>query len=419
MSGIVAGSVVGGSFVSGYLGAKGAKDAAKIQAGASAEATAEQRRQYDLTRQDMAPWMTAAVGEIREPTYAERQQAGTLVRQQYGGAAYDRLPMSEKDRLVNEQLALTEGSRREGGALQEYAGYGRSKVSEGEYIPASDIPEFEQYTQNLPQIRSDIPQFNVGGEVSRFTDRGNVPEFTGAELDVYKDPGYEFRLGEMQRQVDRGAAGMGKVMSGARAEELMKRGGEMASQEYGNMWGRALQDYERQRGRESEMYGRDVGIYGMGRDVEQELYGRDLTAWEAGMKREAQRYGRDVDQYSRELGLAEDLYRARAGEEALGYGRGVDAYGRAYGTEADYLNRLGSISKVGQQTATQMGAYGQQTAANIGQNIKAAGDVRAAGRIGEASAWQGMIGDLTSLATRYQPARVTTQYGPMTGRDIY
>jgi len=410
-------ALAGLSIASGLFGSRSSSRAARQQAAAMREATAEQRRQYEQSRQDLAPWMTVARGE---PIY---DTGGKIT-------GYT------------------------GGTLEELAGYGRSQVDPSQYIPESNIPQYSGYVNQLPEVRSNIPQFQAGGDVSRFEDRGNIPQFQGRadipefdvrgdqpefspeQLDVYKDPGYEFRRGEMERQVDRAAAGQGKVLSGNRLEELMARGGEMASQEYGNMYQRAVQDYGIQRAREQEGYGRDVtrygeqrareqdlygrdltqyeldraresagygraeSLYGKQRDVEQELYGRGLTAWEAKMKEDAARYGRDVDQYGRELGLANDLYRARAGEEQLGYGRGEAAYGRAYGQETDYLNRLAGLSQTGQTAATNIAQLGGQKASNIAQNIRGEGAAQAAGTLGQASAWQNTMGDLTSLYAR-------------------
>ena len=47
---------VGGSVIGGLLGKGSAKKAAKAQTQANAMAIAEQRRQFDLTREDLAPW---------------------------------------------------------------------------------------------------------------------------------------------------------------------------------------------------------------------------------------------------------------------------------------------------------------------------------------------------------------------------
>jgi hypothetical protein len=70
MSFLAAAAIVGGSsLVSGYMGSKAAKDAARMQQAGIEAATAEQRRQYDLTRQDYAPYReigTTALKDITE-----------------------------------------------------------------------------------------------------------------------------------------------------------------------------------------------------------------------------------------------------------------------------------------------------------------------------------------------------------------
>lgn len=49
---------VGGSILGGVIGANGAKSAANAQAKASKKAIEEQRRQYEQSRTDLAPWRT-------------------------------------------------------------------------------------------------------------------------------------------------------------------------------------------------------------------------------------------------------------------------------------------------------------------------------------------------------------------------
>lgn len=55
---------LGGSLLGGWMEADGSKDAARAQTQASREAIAEQRRQFDTTREDMLPWMTAGRGAL-------------------------------------------------------------------------------------------------------------------------------------------------------------------------------------------------------------------------------------------------------------------------------------------------------------------------------------------------------------------
>lgn len=258
MSGWVAGATVVGS----AIGSKGAKSAAKTAAGATDRATEEQRRQYDLTREDYAPWLRAGQN-----------------------------------------------------ALAQYAGYGRSRVDPGQYIPQTDIPQFD-----------------------------------ASQLDLYADPSYQFRLDEQARGINRAAGGMGKLMSGGRLEELMARSGEMASQEYQGMYNRAR-----------DQYGLDVG------------------------------------------------------READIYGRGVDAYGRAYGQESDWLNRLAGTAQVGGQMTGQLGQVGQTSASNIGANIRAGGEARAAGQLGQSAAWQSALGDVASMYARYNQPQQLPAYNPAGG----
>jgi len=62
--GAVAAAVVGA--YSASQSNKAAKDGANAQAGASQAAIDEQRRQYDLSRQDMAPWLQAGGGALAQ-----------------------------------------------------------------------------------------------------------------------------------------------------------------------------------------------------------------------------------------------------------------------------------------------------------------------------------------------------------------
>jgi len=118
-------------------------------------------------------------------------------------------------------------------ALGQYEEYGAqpSRVLEGDYIPA----------------------------VSPF-------QFGAAEFEQYKDPGYQWRVGEGERGVNRAAASMGQLGSGNRLRALMELNQQMGSQEFGQARGRAQQDYATnvlapyQRG--VDAYGRAYGAEG-------------------------------------------------------------------------------------------------------------------------------------------------------------
>lgn len=445
MSGWVAGAVAVGSLGSGYMGAKAAEKAAETSAAAADRAGALTQAQYEQTREDLSPYREVAVGRAAGTSFDEAGFVEAQARWDKDRAAIKVLPgrgqtkALERDRANAAIDALGARPTRqdfttqnyEGGALGQLAGYGRSQVSPGDYIPSSDVPQLSDYTEGLPDIRSDIPGFDVSGLPPAWNLRGDVPSFDvqseqptyDPNFDMYQDPGVRFRQQEQERAINRSMAGMGKTLSGNRLEELMSRSGDLASQEYAAAearnvrnyelerqaeqegYGRGLTSYDIQRQNEAAGYGRERSIFDVGYQREGDVYSRDLTAYDAARQNEAMGYGRDVDAYGREYGLATDLYNAATGRENLLYGRGVGDYSRAYGAEGDYLNRLANLSNIGQTATNNTAALGAGAAATQGAYIQGAGNAAAAGQIGQASAWQNAIGGLTSLGTQYAMSR--------------
>lgn len=467
-------AIGGATLVGGYMAGEASKDAADTSAAAADRSAQLQYDQYLQGRQDLAPYREVAVGrELRSGQdaydnamrYWEAEQQSLNNDFYTGKIDYTTWVNAQKtpapdinDYNVDEVTGYT------GGALNTLADYGRSQVAPGDYIPGTSIPTYQgSQIGQMPSIRRDqptfdprssIPQMDVTGDVSRFDYQGDIPkfdvtgdipEFDSTQFDIYKDPSYEWRKGEMLRGIDRTAGATGKITSGNRMEEIMERTGEMASQEYGAARDRMVQDYGLRRAAETEQYGRDVfgygedrqreadlygratGEYGLQRGVEQELYGRDIYGYERGYgaeadlygrgltefdiarQQEALRYGRDVDEYGRAYARDVDQYgrdltgyNALVSQEAGMYGRGVDAYGRAYGEEADYLNRLANLSNIGQAATSQGVTAGTQAGYYGGQAIQAAGQAQAAGTLGQSAAYTGALGDLTSLYTMSQ-----------------
>ncbi len=453
-------ALTGISLGSAYMGAKASDRAAGKSAGASRYGADLVNKQYLQNRQDLSPYRDVAVGqevrqgEIDSQAYMDANPdvaasgLGAIEHYNQYGKAEGRQWTGELD-SSGKPLDPTEVTGYTGGALNELADYGRSQVNPNDYIPNSAPPEFQgRDISNLPNINSNIPQFDVGGNVSQFNYGGDVPqynvdpsqnpnsqipEFDSQQFDLYKDPSYEFRRDEALRGIDRTAGATGKITSGNRIDEIMQRSGQLASQEYGAARGRFVQDYEIGRQNESAQYGRDtqrnqtgfdranlgydvnraneaqrfgraVDTYGLDRSVEDTTYGRDLTGYDANRQNEGQQYGRNVDNYNRAYGLDTDNYgrylnqfNADTSREQQRYGRGVDDYGRAYGQESDYLNRLSSLSNIGQTATDQTGVFGTNAANSQAASIQNAGNADAAGILGRTNAWTGAAGDALSL----------------------
>ena len=116
--------VAGATLVGGYLGSKASGKAADAsQAGADA-ATAEQRRQYNLTRQDYAPYRLAGYGALK-----------TI--QQLNSGNYSKFRASPDYNFVRtegqrglEQSAAARGGAFSGNALRALSDYNQGLASE-------------------------------------------------------------------------------------------------------------------------------------------------------------------------------------------------------------------------------------------------------------------------------------------------
>lgn len=415
---VTVGVGVAGTLGAGYLGAKGAESAATTASDAQSRAAQLEYEQYLQGRQDLTPYRDVAVGQ---ETYGDGFRTA---EDAYLAANPDVLSSGMDARQHYEAYGKKEGRewfepQYSGGALNQLSDYGPSRVLEGDYIPESDIPIYQRSDINQP-----ISDFGYSGEIPQFSVQGDIPAFDSTQFDIYKDPSYDWRVAEQERGINRNMAGMGKVTSGNRLEEIMKRSGEMASQEYKDAYGRMLTDYGIRRENEATQYGRDVYGYGEGRKRETDIYGRAIGEYGLTRGAEDARYGRAVDQYGRDL----TAYNADVARENRLYGRGVDAYGRAYGSEGDYLNRLAALSNVGQTAVNTGVSAGSTSAANQGTAIMAAGQWQAAGELGKYNAYGGAVGDLASIyaMSKYgQPPPIQnyynnfSQYGPVQPPGYY
>lgn len=61
--------------------------------------------------------------------------------------------------------------------------------------------------------------------------------------DVLKDPSFQFRLDQGRKALEASAAGKGILRSGGSMKDLLGYGQQFASQEYGNVYNRAMQEY--------------------------------------------------------------------------------------------------------------------------------------------------------------------------------
>lgn len=105
------------------------------------------------------------------------------------------------------------------------------------------------------QQREDIQPWNQQGlaALAQMGDSDFKRDFTAA--DFQKDPGYEFRMAEGQKALERSAAARGSIHGGAALKALARYGQDFASNEYGNAYNRFNADRDRRFGRLSSIAG--------------------------------------------------------------------------------------------------------------------------------------------------------------------
>ena len=128
---------------------------------------------------------------------------------------------------------------------------------------ATDISN-EQYQQT----REDQAPYREAGynALSRMQNMaGNVPgAFKFGMSDFQQDPGYQFRMDQGMKAIERSAAARGGLLSGNTGGALQNFGQGLASQEYQNAYNRALTGYNTGVASENQLYNRQAGLAGIG-----------------------------------------------------------------------------------------------------------------------------------------------------------
>ena len=198
--------------------------------------------------------------------------------------------------------------------------------------------------------------------------------FSFTANDFQADPGYAFRLSEGQRGLDRQAAARGGLISGSALKAASRYGQDMASQEYGNAFNRAL-----------TQYGTKVDTANTG-------FNRALTGYNADVARSDTGFNRALTGYNA----------AAANSDTL-FNRALTGYNADVARSDTGYNRLASLAGVGQTTSQQLNSLGgnyatgaSNTLGNYGAATNdarmAAANANAAGYIGQANTFNSALG---------------------------
>jgi len=157
-----------------------------------------------------------------------------------------------------------------GGSMQSRAAKSAAETSSAAADRATELQE-RIYEENVARQQ---PYYQAGvNALARMQGLTGAmpPAFQYRPSQLTADPGYGFRLGEGLKALERSAAARGGLLSGGTGRALTRYGQEMASQEYGNAYNRALTEYNALRARESEEYNRLAGLAGVGGTTAQQI----------------------------------------------------------------------------------------------------------------------------------------------------
>ena len=189
---------------------------------------------------------------------------------------------------------------------------------------------------------------------------------------ILSDPSYQFRLEQGQKALDASAANRGTLRTGGHLKDTIGYGQNFASQEYGNIYNRAAEQYGTNRNNAQQNYAMNeanragayntnlglakstydtneanrAGAYGTNYNVAKDIYGINAAgkASAYGTNRQnaqdtyQSQYKTAEDLYGSQYQTAQDLYNAQQRTAELQFGREWDAYRYANDQKFNYWN---------------------------------------------------------------------------------
>jgi len=191
------------NLISGSMGASASRSAGSDQASATDRATEEQRRQFDKQVELQAPFRDAGVSAVNR--LAHLLGIGRDPSASSAGMTYEQLlQMADVDHRKKYGIGIDEIDP---SVAQAWKDQMRAQAASG----AGEAPGTDGF-----------------GSLMR--------DFSMSDFEA--DPGYAFRQSEGLKGIQSGAAARGGLLSGAALKAIQKYGQDLASQEYGNAYGR-------------------------------------------------------------------------------------------------------------------------------------------------------------------------------------
>lgn len=269
---IVAGTAIGGIAGAG-IGAYGADQAASTQAAAANNAAQLQSQeaqnslnftqgQYANQQQELAPYANVGYSGLANLAYLTGAIPGAPGSGVGGGAGLQN-PIAG---VPNSKLAASPG----GDGSTGIPGVNAPSVG-GAGTPGGFGINIPQGTSGLSSLVN--PSLGASGSLLAPYPGGQFSAPTG--LTEQNDPGYQARLALGDQSVQNSAAAQGNLLSGNTLRSLAQFGQDYGSNEYGNVYNRALNTYDTNYNayeqNQTNTYNRLASLAGIGQTATQQL----------------------------------------------------------------------------------------------------------------------------------------------------
>jgi hypothetical protein len=225
-------AVAGATVVGGALSSSAAGKAASTQAAAADRAAELQREQFERSVELQEPFRQGGLqGQNRLLTLL-----GLGGEAQYDDTAYNKALQAYNEQLSNIDRSqfMTGGA---GGGMVSTGGDGMEYYQPG---TGGTLDQAGYDAARAGIVAPDREQFRLtgGNAADPMFGKYATAEYTPEMFAQGKDPGYQFRLEEGMKGLERSAAARGGLLSGGTLKGIQRYGQDMASQEYQNAFNR-------------------------------------------------------------------------------------------------------------------------------------------------------------------------------------
>jgi hypothetical protein len=440
---LLAGGSVGASIASGIQGSNAANDAAKIQAdsakyaadlqsGASKDALALQKSQFDQAQANQQPWLDAGKNALSQ-LQSDLPGLTAGYGQTFNPAAYN--PSA---------------------AFNPTPYTPSAEFNPTPYTPSAEFnpTPYQNGAQFNPTAYQNSAAYNPD------TYKAYGKEFSMDPSQLVNDPGYQFRLAEGEKGIQRSAAAKSGVLSGAALKSLQRYDQGLAAQQYNDAYAQQLQGYQTNASQyeqdQMNKLNQQAQIYGTNFNTDQtnqnNVFNRENSVFNTNQNqfnldqanRLAQESGayntnfntqqaNQANQFNRESSAYNTNFNTQQANQANQFNQGLQAYNTNFNTDqanqqnaynqglqtyqtnynqfqqeqANRYNRLANIGGLGQTAAGNLASTGAnyanqgsntllQNAENLGNISGQGANATAAGLIGGANAVQNATGNISN-----------------------